>query len=477
MNSPFALLSLIIAIPFFGLLFALTAKDEENDEIGGRNAFYVCVFSIMANILLIWRIFMVIDEKKQTVQLFEHFSWLQSPKIDITFGVDTFALILILAVHIAVLIGVIGVRSNIYKQKSLMIFTLLFLSMITGFFVSADIFSFYIFFEAMLLPLYMLIGMFGEVRKQSVVNRFFLYNFLGAIILFAVTMYIYKHHGSVTLEKLAKLRVSKEIEFYVWAAVFVSFLSRIPIWPFHYWISSVSSGIRNPLVFIISSLLPLTGIYGFIRFLPDKSSLPVELYGTWINIIGIITMMFISLIGLINKDSQYKLFAYVTVYYIMYLIGALTTDALILMNIGFSVFSFLIIFAGMSVLSGYIYRKQESYQTNEHGFLCRVPRLSFIYSYLTIAAIGMPLSAVFINNFLILSKLLESNIRMGMLLIGTLFLVGATLLQELYKLKLSNAECPISSNDDISKKMFYFMLFVIFILLMSFIRPLWFVVG
>ena len=78
MNSPFALLSLIIAIPFFGLLFALTAKDEENDEIGSRNAFNVCVFSILANILLIWRIFMVIDEKKQTVQLFEHFSWLQN---------------------------------------------------------------------------------------------------------------------------------------------------------------------------------------------------------------------------------------------------------------------------------------------------------------------------------------------------------------------------------------------------------------
>lgn len=477
MNSPFALLSLIIAIPFFGLLFALTAKDDNNDGAAGRNAFNVCVFSILANIILIWRIFMIIDEKKQTVQLFEHFSWLSSPKIDITFGVDIFALILILAVHLAVLIGVAGVRSNTYKQKTLMIFTLLFLSMITGFFVAADIFSFYIFFEAMLLPLFMLTGMFGEIRKQGVVQRFFLYNFLGAIILFAATMFIYKLYGSVTLENLRHLRIAKDIQYYLWAAVFISFLSRIPIWPFHYWISSVNSGIHNPLVFIINSLMPLTGIYGFIRFLPDHASLPVALYSSWINIIGIITMLFISLIGLINKDSQYKLFAYITVYYIMYLIGVFTTDTLILLNIGFSIFSFLIIFSGLEILSGYIFHKQENYQINETGFLCSVRRLSFAYSYLTIAAIGMPLSAVFINNFLILSKLLESNIRMGMLLIGTLFLVGASLLQELYKLKLNNPECPITANDDISKKMFAFLFFIMFILLMSFIRPLWFVVG
>lgn len=477
MNSPFALLSLIIAIPFFGLLFAQTAKDDDNDGAAGRNAFNVCVFSILANITLIWRIFMIIDEKKQAVQLFEHFSWLDSPKINITFGVDTFALILILAVHLAVLIGVIGVRSNTCKQKSLMVFTLLFLSMITGFFVAADIFSFYIFFEAMLLPLFMLVGMFGEVRRPGVVNRFFLYNFLGAIILFAATMYIYRLYGSVTLEKLRHLRIAKDIQFCLWAAIFVSFLSRIPIWPFHYWISSVNSAIRNPLVFIINSLMPLTGIYGFIRFLPDHACVPAELYSSWINIIGVITMIFISLIGLINKDSQYKLFAYVTVYYIMYLIGIFTTDTLILLNIGFSIFSFLIIFAGLSVLSGYIYHKQESYQINESGLLCNVRKLSFAYSYLTIAAIGMPLSAVFINNFLIISKLLESNIRMGMLLIGTLFLVGASLLQELYKLKLTNAGCPVTANDDISRKMFAFMLFIMFILLMSFIRPLWFVVG
>lgn len=475
MNSPFALLSLIVAIPFFGLLFVLTAKDDEENV--GRNAFNVCVFSILANIILIWRIFMIIDEDSPVLQLQEHFQWLATPRIDILLGIDTFSLLLILAVHLAVLIGLSGVRRDTYKQKSLMVFTLLFLSMSTGFFVAADIFSFYIFFEGMLLPLFMITGMFGAVKKQGLIYRFFLYNFLGAMLLFSAIMLIYHYHGALTLEQLRHLKIAPQVAYYIWAAVFLSFLSRIPIWPFHYWISSINAGIRNPLAFIITVLMPLTGIYGFLRFLPDSIPQPVEYYLTWINVIGVVTMLFIALIGFINKDSQYKVFSYITVYYIMYLLGVFMHDKLILLNIGFSLFSFILIVATLEVLANHIARKEEAYDVSSTGALCRVLRLSFAYSYLTIAAIGMPLSAVFLNNFLILSRLLASNIKMGMVLIASLALVGGTLLQELYKHKTENPSCPINQDDDISKPMFAFMLFIIFILLMSFIKPLWFVVD
>lgn len=474
MTSPFALLSLIIALPFLGMLFVLTAKDEENT---GKNALNVCIFTVLANITLIWRVFMLLDDKKTTLQLFEYLKWLPRPQIDITLAVDVFSLLLILAVHLAILIGLVGVKNNTVKQKSQMVFTLLFLSMITGFFVAEDIFSFYIFFEAMLLPLFMLLGISGGIKRQELIYRFFLYNFFGALILFAATMTLYHYYGTMTLQQLQNLKIKDEIEFYVWGAIFISFLSRIPIWPFHYWISSINSGIRNPLVFIICSVMPLTGIYAFIRFLPSVSSLPVELYSTWVSIIGIITMLFISLIGFINKDSQYKIFSYITVCYILYLIGVYTLDELILLNIGYSAFSFIIIFAALEILSDYIYRKEDQYGSGTLGALCKVKRLSFAYSYLTIAAVGMPLSAVFINNFLILSKLLETNLRMGMLLIGTLFMVGITLLQELHRLKTENSSCRMKKEDDISLALFAFMLAIMFILFMSFIRPLWFVLD
>ncbi len=179
------------------------------------------------------------------------------------------------------------------------------------------------------------------------------------MLLFSAIMLIYHYHGALTLEQLRHLKIAPQVAYYIWAAVFLSFLSRIPIWPFHYWISSINAGIRNPLAFIITVLMPLTGIYGFLRFLPDSIPQPVEYYLTWINVIGVVTMLFIALIGFINKDSQYKVFSYITVYYIMYLLGVFMHDKLILLNIGFSLFSFILIVATLEVLANHIARKKK----------------------------------------------------------------------------------------------------------------------
>lgn len=476
MASPFALLSLIVAVPFFGMLFVLSSKDNE-DALPGRNAFNVSVFTIISNIILIWRVFMLLDEKSARLQLIEKFNWLNIPDINIVLGVDVFSLLLILAVHLAVLIGLFGVRANTFRQKLLMVFTMLFLSMITGFLVAADIFSFYIFFEAMLLPLFMIIGMFGEVKKQGLINRFFLYNFIGAIILFSATMLIFDHSGSTLLSEVGRIKFSAPLKYYVWGAVCLSFISRIPVWPFHYWISSINAGIRNPLAFIITALLPLTAIYGFIRFLPAKLPLDLNNFIMYGEIVAVVTMLFIALIGFINRDYQYKIFAYVTVYYILYLLGIFVNDELVMTSIGYSLFGFLIIMSSLEVVAGYIYHKEQEAQSVSNGFLCRVKRLSFVYSFVTVAAVGMPVSAVFINNFLILSWLLSFNIKMGVLLVLSLAFVGVTLLQELLRLKQDSKECRLGKNDDISKPFFAFMLFVIFILLMSFVKPLWFVAS
>ena len=109
--------------------------------------------------------------------------------------------------------------------------------------------------------------------------------------------------------------------------------------------------------------------------------------------------------------------------------------------------------------------------------MCRARKLSFIYSFMTLAAIGLPVSAIFVNNFLILSKLLSANIKMGMLLVFALVIAGMTLLQELFRLKDDDKSCRLGKSDDISIFQFVFMIFVMFILLMSFVKPLWFVIN
>ena len=477
MLNTFSILSLIIAIPFMGMLFVLTAREDENAST--RNIYNVSLFAVIANIVMIWRIFMLIDVYKSGFQLIETFNWMDAPDINITFGVDVFSLLMILAIHIAFVIGFLGVRNNLVRQKSLMVLSLLFLSMVTGFFVAADIFSFYIFFEGMLLPLFMLMGMFGEIRRQGLIHRFLLYNMLGAVLFFVATVFLFNYQGgAVKLDSLRQIELNSTVEYFIWGAIFVSLLSRIPVWPFHYWISSINSHIKNPLIFIISSIIPLTGIYGFVRFLPKHLPDNLSVYVTILQIVCVVTMLFIALIGFINKDRQYKMFAYITIYYIMYLLGVLTRVDVVLLNIAFSFFSYLIIVSALEVIASYLYKQQESLDVSDDGILCAVPRISFVYSFLVLAGIGMPLSSLFLNNFLILSNLLAENIKMGMIVVCSLVLVSATLLQELFRLKDRSRLCPAAAAAlDLDKAGLAFMVFVCFVLIMSFVKPLWFVLG
>ena len=122
MLNTFSILSLIIAIPFMGMLFALTAREDENAST--RNIYNVSLFAVIANIVMIWRIFMLIDVYKPGFQLIETFNWMDAPDINITFGVDVFSLLMILAIHIACVIGFLGVRNNLVRQKSLMVLSL-----------------------------------------------------------------------------------------------------------------------------------------------------------------------------------------------------------------------------------------------------------------------------------------------------------------------------------------------------------------
>ena len=473
MIESLSLLSVIILLPFLGMLFALSSKSDES--LGNRNAFNVAVFTVCANLVLILRIFYNLDISKNGLQLVERFNWLENPKIDIILGADVFSVIIIMAVHLAFIIGLYGIKRQ-SRQKPLVVFGLLFLSLITGFFLAADIFSFYIFFEAMLFPLFMLIGIYGNIRRDGAIYRFFLYNFLGAAVLFLAVIILYNHQeGQLEISHFSNMKMNEKIEYFMLTSIFISFLSRIPIWPFHYWISSISSNIRNPLVFIITNILPLTGIYGFMRFLPDGMDMLSIFYISALEIIAVITMVFIALIGFTNRDAQYKFFSYITVYYIMYLLALLNHDAFTEINIAFSCFSYLIVIAALEFLSDYLYFEQEEKGLNPDGILCSVPRISFAYSFFILAAVGLPVSSLFVNNFLIVSNLMSKNLNIGLLVVVSLTLVSGALLKNLYRLKdreRLNPDKPCII--DIKRKTYGFLIVIMLILLMSSFKPLWF---
>lgn len=476
MIENFSFLTAIILLPFIGMLFTLFSREDIDNP--SHNAFNVAVFTVFANLVLVLRVLSNMDLQKNGLQFVDRFNWLENPNIDIILGADIFSVVAIMTVHIAFLIGMFGVREQ-SNVKSMMIFALLFLGMLSGYFLAADIFSFCIFFEAMLFPLFMLIGMFGNIRREGLIYRFFLYNFFGAVILFLAVVMLYNlHNGFLDISKYGTLKHNSELGFWVLLFIFIAFLSRIPIWPFHYWISSISANIRNPLVFIVTNLLPLTGIYGFMRFLPDDFAASLILGSTVLEVVAIITMLFIALIGFINKDIQYKLFSYTTVYYIIYLLALLNGNEMSHMNIAFSCFSFIIIISVLEVLSSYLHLEQETKGINSDGILCPAPKLSFVYSYFILAALGLPVSSLFVNNFLIVSLLIEKSVNMGLIVVASLTLAAGALLKDYYRLKdRSRVSVDKPCIKDISTYRYWFNFSVMLVLLYSSLRPLWFLGG
>lgn len=469
-------LLLITLLPLVGMVFALTAKESEKN--GNRNVFSVTILTIVTSLLLIFRAFTLIKPGYGKIQMMETYDWLETPHIKLVFGADSFALLLLMGVYLAVLIGLWGGRNREETQKPQMIFTLLFLSSFSGFLVSADVFSFLIFFLIMLLPLFMLVGMFGDIRKQGNVFRFMLYNIFGGMLLFAAIIVLCnRQSGSIMLGEVNRVKMGETGELGVWLAIFLSFLSRVPIWPFHYWIASVNAGVKNPLVFVAANLMPLSGIYGFIRFWPKETPGAVMYFMSGFEAVSVISMLFIALIGLINKDINYKIFSFVTVYYIFYLLGIFLPTDEILLNVGYSIFAFLLIFSVIAVLWAYAGEMQEKYNLSTEGLLCFMPRLSAVFTFAVLAGAGLPLSAMFVNNFVIVAGLLDYNPAAALIAQAAIMLSAASMLQELYRRKDAAAVLEKGDAEDISRGDMFFFLGAAAILILSFFNPLWFVRG
>ena len=187
-------------------------------------------------------------------------------------------------------------------------------------------------------------------------------------------------------------------------------------------------------------------------------------------------MLFISLIAFSNPDSHYRVFAYATIYYVMYLLGIFSQNKNVFDNLSYALFGFLLVLGGIVAVCSYIYHQEQKFASTSQGFLCRARRLSLIYSFLVFSAIGFPVSSMFTNNFLILSELLSVNIHLGAVLAVSWIIVSISLIMEMLRLKTDSKECQFGKSEDLPKLHFIFMLVVVFMLLMSFIHPWWFVI-
>ena len=462
-------LLLLITVPLIGCLFVLFAKKDD------QNAFYVTLLSLTANFAVVLRLLSQMNYQDGDIQYRYVYDWLESAHIKFSLGVDLFSLIVLMGVHLALLIGCIGLDEVQRKSKFLLMLTLYFCWNISGFFISEDMFSFYMFFAGMLLPLLMLVGKYGQVKKSANLYLFFIFNFVGILCFFAALLVIYRfYHSNVALKDMALVKMPHRTLLMVWLSICAAFVSRVPIWPFHYWLSSINAGIKNPVVSVIINLLPLTGVYGLMRFW--ELTIPrgiVSLVPVMV-MFGVITMIFVALIGTAHKDFMQKLFSYTCVYYLLFLLTSVLLADDYKINIAYSLFTFLIVNSSLLVLDLQTEAASSANDLDYRGILCYMPRLAKIMAFFVLIAVGLPISSLFWNNFVLISALFKENFFFGTAVMASVGMVSMALLYELFMMRGAYLIKPENmAVEDVSDKEAIFFMVIISLVFLSFFNPLW----
>ncbi|MBR1601366.1 MAG: hypothetical protein IJ677_07285, partial [Alphaproteobacteria bacterium] len=206
---------LLLLLPLLGCLFVLFAKKNDN------NSFQVVLFTLLSNLAVIVRLLTQINRDNNDLQSF-HFSymWLESKGIELVMEANLFSLLVLLGIYIAFIIALIGLTPQQRKNKSQMLLGLYFVWNITGLLCANDMVSFYIFFAGILIPLFLLIGLYGNIKKNSTLYLFFAFNYAGILCLLTAMLFVYKYHqGNAQLQEIALIKMPAKAAVVVWTSV------------------------------------------------------------------------------------------------------------------------------------------------------------------------------------------------------------------------------------------------------------------
>ena len=258
------LLSLIIFLPLLGAFVILLIKEDENSLNNIKNVALWTSVGVFLISLLIWLQF---DISKPGYQFEEKFRWFKDFNFYYHIGIDGISLFMVILSTFLTPLCILSSWESIKKRVKEYMLAFLFLeTVMIGMFASVDILLFYIFFEAVLIPMYLIIGIWGGDRRIYASFKFFLYTLLGSVLMLIAIVVIYQLTNSMSIEELQGNYFTSNVQLYLWLAFFASFAVKIPMWPFHTWLPDAHVEAPTSGSVILAGVLLKMGGYGFIRF-------------------------------------------------------------------------------------------------------------------------------------------------------------------------------------------------------------------
>ena len=398
MNFP--LLSSLILLPSIGAMFILFTKSTDKKYESSK---YVALFISLANFLLSLYLWYVFDKNIVDFQFVENRQWL-SGFINYKVGVDGISILFIILTTFITPICIFLVNATIKNRlKDFLIAILVMETFMIGVFCSLDLVVFYLFFEAGLIPMFLIIGIWGGDRRVYSAFKFFLYTLLGSVLMLIAIISIYWISGTTDVEKLYEIGIDAKYQNLLWLAFFSSFAVKTPMWPVHTWLPDAH--VEAPTagsVLLAAILLKMAG-YGFIRFSLGLFPIASENFIPLVYILSLIAIVYTSLVALMQDDMK-KLIAYSSVAHMGFVtLGIFTMTQQGIEGSIFQMISHGLVSAALFLCVGVVYERQHTRLINEYGGLVTVmPKYAIVMMVFTLGAIGLPGTTGFIGEFLIL---------------------------------------------------------------------------
>ena len=394
---------------------------------------YVALFISLANFLLSLYLWYVFDKNSVDFQFVENREWL-SGFINYKVGIDGISILFVILTTFITPICIISVNATITNRlKDFLIAILIMETFMIGVFCSLDLVVFYLFFEAGLIPMFLIIGIWGGERRVYSAFKFFLYTLLGSVLMLVAIISIYWITGTTDVEKLYELGIKAEYQNLLWLAFFSSFAVKTPMWPVHTWLPDAH--VEAPTVgsvLLAAILLKMAG-YGFIRFSIGLFPIASENFTMLVYILSLIAIIYTSLVALMQEDMK-KLIAYSSIAHMGFVtMGIFTMTPEGIEGSIFQMISHGIISAALFLCVGVVYERMHTREISRYGGIVSVmPRYAVVFMVFTLGSLGLPGTTGFIGEFLILLGTFKVNFLVATIAsLGVI--LGAAYMLWLYK--------------------------------------------
>jgi len=469
MNFP--ILSAIIFIPLIGALFILVIKGEQ--KIVEKNSKYVAIFSSLTNFFLSIFLWYSFDTSTSEFQFVEKKNWMEG-FINFQLGIDGISILFILlTTFIAPICIFSGIHSIRFKLKEFLIAILVMETLMLGVFCSLDLVIFYLFFEGGLIPMFLIIGIWGGPKRVYSAFKFFLFTLLGSVLMLIAIISIYWITGTTDVIKLLDIRIPQEYQYLLWLAFFSSFAVKLPMWPFHTWLPDAHVEAPTAGSVILAAILLKMAGYGFMRFSLGLFPVASDYFTPLIFTLSIIAIIYTSLVALMQDDMK-KLIAYSSVAHMGFVtIGIFSLTKQGLDGSIIQMMSHGLISAALFLCVGVVYDRYHSRMISSYGGLVNImPKYALVFMIFALAALGLPGTSGFVGEFLVLVGAFQINIFVAVLASLGVVLAAAYMLW-LYKRVIFGemASSEIKEMADLNKTEIYVFASLVFLTLFFGIYP------